>query len=153
MILRNVKLFFPVLDKPSGRFNPEKPTWQLQIRTWDKEQKNEWIELGLLVKAEVPDEGEPYWRCNLRKNSIKADGTAAAPPEVVGADLAPINPRTIGNGSEGHVQIFQYEYRNAQKGVPAVATVLMGVQVTKLVPFEARERETFTAEGTTEIVE
>jgi hypothetical protein len=42
--------------------NLDKP-FQLQIRTWDEEQKNEWIALGLSVKAEVSDEGETYWRC------------------------------------------------------------------------------------------
>jgi hypothetical protein len=150
MILRNVSLYYARLNKPNSKHSPENPTWECQIRTENKEQKNEWIEAGLRVKAEVPDEGAPYWRVNLRKRSIKKDGAKASPPEVVGADLMPINPEIIGNGSIGNVQIFQYEYNSAMgKGI---ASILMGVQVTKLIEFISSPRESFTDEGETEVV-
>lgn len=138
-ILKNVSLWFPKLDpkRPNKRFTPDNPTWDLQIRTENKEVKKEWEAMGLSVKAVVPDEGNPYFRVNLKKKTIKADGTLAGPVEVFDGAKNPINPNTIGNGSVGNVRVFQYEYPKAD-GTKGLAPVLMAVQVTRHLLFEMK---------------
>jgi hypothetical protein len=142
-LLRNCELFYTKLDpkRPNNKFDKENPTWDCQIRTTSKEVKKEWEALNLPVKAVVPDEGAPYYRVNLRKRSIKSDGTAAEPVSVVDGRLTAIDPNTIGNGSIGNIRIFQYEYDKRASSGKGVATILMGLQVTKHVVYEARPRD------------
>jgi len=152
-ILKNVEIWFAKLSKPNAKFNKENPTWELQIRTTSKEIKKEWEEMCLPVKAILPDEGEPYWRVNLKKKSIKNDGGAASPVNVVDAKLEPFaNPNTIGNGSVGNIRLFQYEYPKAGTSQKGVATVLMGVQVLKHVVFTPKTSEDFEEQGETQVV-
>lgn len=146
-IIKDAELWFCRLDPkyPNSKFNPENPAWECQLRTTSKEQKKEWESMGLPVKAIVPDEGETYFRVNLRKKSIKEDGSKASPVEVVGGDLEPIDPSTIGSGSVGNVRVWQYEYTRKDGG-KATAAILMAVQVTKLIVAKQKprkERETF----------
>ena len=151
MILRNCEIFFPKLDRPNAKFNRANPTWELQIRTQDKAQKKEWENAGLNVKTIDPDEGSVFYRCNLRKRSIKANGEEAAPPQVVDGSLNPIDPTSIGNGSIGNIKLYQYEYTDAVRG-KKVASVLMGVQITKHVKYTPPPFEDFE-ETDTEVVE
>lgn len=69
---------------------------------------------------------------NLRKKTIKADGSEATPPQVVDSNLNPIPPTTlIGNGSKVLVSISPYT-------IAAYGTkshTLLGVQVLDLVPY------------------
>lgn len=148
-IVENTEIWYPKLDpkRPNGRYNKENPTWELQIRTEDKDVKKAWEALGLRVKPIIPDEegAKPYYRVNLRKSSFKKSGEAAQPVEVVDGNLEPIDPRIIGNGSIGNVRIFQYEYP-ASGGGTLKASVLMKVQITKLIkytPTAQEEREDF----------
>lgn len=153
-LVKNVELWFAKLDpsKPSKKFNKTNPTWELQIRTKSKDVKKEWEALGLKVKAVIPDEGEPFYRVNLRKKSIKGDGEPSSAPSVVGGKLEPINPNSIGNGSIGNVRIYQYEYNDAAKG-KSLASVLMGVQITKHIVYEAAPRDDDFEEEDMEVVE
>ena len=141
-IIKNAELWFAKLDpkRPSAKFNKKNPTWELQIRTTDKAVKKAWEELNLAVKAIVPDEGAPYFRVNLRKKSIKEDGQDASPIKVVNGHLEDIDPNSIGNGSIGNVRIFQYEYTR-EGGGKGVASVLMGVQVTKHIVYKPKPRD------------
>lgn len=155
-ILKSCEIFFVKLNpkRPNSRFNKKNPTWELQIRTESKEKKKEWEALGLSVKAVIPDDdSKPYYRVNLRKKTIKADGEKASPVKVVNGALEEIDPDTIGNGSVAHIRIYQYEYPD-ENGGKGIASVLMGVQVVKhirYVPkhnddFEMTETETVEAE-------
>lgn len=126
--------------KPNSKFDKENPTWECQIRTSSKTQKKTWAELNLNCKAVVPDDGDPYFRVNLKKSSIKKDGTAAEPVKVVNGALEPLDPDTIGNGSIGNIRIFQYEYPKKEGGT-GVATILMGIQITTHIEFERKARE------------
>jgi hypothetical protein len=126
--------------KPNSKFDKENPTWECQIRTSSKVQKKAWAELNLNCKAVVPDDGDPYFRVNLKKSSIKKDGTAAEPVKVVNGALDPLDPDTIGNGSVGNIRIFQYEYPKKEGGT-GVATILMGIQITTHIEFERKARE------------
>lgn len=151
-IINNCELWFAKLGKPNNKFNKENPTWELQIRTSDKAVKSAWEGLNLAVKGIVPDEGPPFWRVNLRKKSIKADGSPAAPIKVVNGKLEEIDPNSIGHGSIGNVRIFQYEYQDAKKQTK-IASILMGVQVTKLQKFVKKARDDDFTEGENEVVE
>jgi hypothetical protein len=154
MIIENAELWFCKLDpkRPSARFNKENPTWECQIRTKDKNVKKLWESLGLNVKAVVPDEGDPYFRVNLRKKSIKVDGEPASPVTVVDGSLQPVDPKTIGNGSVGNVKVFQYDFPQ-KGGGKGLASVLMGVQLTKHLVYEPRPRDDDFGETITEVIE
>lgn len=141
-IIKDAEMWFAKLDpkRPNAKFNKKNPTWEVQIRTSSKEVKKEWESLGLKVKAVVPDEGDPFFRVNLRKKSVKEDGSNASPIETIDGKLNPIDPNTIGNGSVGNIRIFQYEYSN-DMGQKGIASVLMGVQVTKHIVFKQKPRD------------
>lgn len=140
-LIKNAELHFVKCDpkRPNAKFNKKNPTWEVQIRTTDKNQRKEWEAMGLPVKAVVPDEGAPYWKVNLRKKSFKESGEAAKPVNVVNGQLDDIDPNTIGNGSIGHVRIYQYEYNN--EGTQGIASILMAIQVVRHILYVAQPRE------------
>lgn len=146
-ILENCELHYCKLDpeRPSSQLNKKNPTWELQIRTTDKSQVDEWRAHGITVKAVRKDNDEEgpieYWRANLRKRSIKADGSDAPPPEVVDGDLNAIDPNTIGNGSIGNIRIYNYDYRDKETGQSGTAAILMGVQLTTHIVYTPKERD------------
>jgi len=125
-ILRDCELWHCRLDpeRPNAKYNKENPTWEAQIRTTVKEQKDEWVAEGLKVKVAMDKEDETkflYWYVNLRKKSIKSDGDAGGPVKVIDGELKEVNPNSIGNGSRGNVRLFQYNHPNG------TASVLMGI--------------------------
>lgn len=128
-IIKNVELWYPRLDpqRPNARFNKDRPTWEVQIRTSDKKVKAEWTKLNLKPKTVDADDGI-FYSVTLRKKSKKADGSPNDPVRVVNGSLEPIDPRSIGNGSVGNIRVFQYEYGEDKK----IANMLMSIQVTKL---------------------
>jgi len=152
-ILKNVEIWFVKADpkRPNAKFNKKNPTWECQIRTSDKTTKKEWEELRLPVKAVVPDEGPAYFRVNLRKKSIKEDGEKSSPVKVIDGKMNEIDPNTIGNGSIANVRIFQYEYPKEGGGV-GVASVLMGLQLTKHLMYTPKPRDDDFGDAETEIV-
>lgn len=151
-ILNDCTLFHAKLSRPSNRFDKENPSWELQIRTTSKDVAGEWRGLGLKTTAVVDDDtGEVYYRSNLKKKSKSKDGQTREGPEVVDAALNPLDGKNVGNGSIGNVRISQYEYTDAA-GTAKKASVLMGVQVTKLVYFEPVAGDSFAAVGKTTVV-
>jgi hypothetical protein len=154
MIIKGAELWFPKLDpkRPNAKFNKKNPTWEIQIRTKSKEVKNDWTTKNLLVKAVVPDDGEPYWRVNLRKKSIKQDGEASSPVTVVNGKLEDIDPNSVGNGSVGNVRVYQYEY-DKKDGGKGIVSVLMGIQVTKQIVFKMKPRGDEFEEDESEVIE
>jgi len=152
-IIKNVQIYFAKLNpnRPNPKFNKKNPTWELQLRTSDKVQKAEWEKLGLAVKAVIPEEGAPYYRVNLKKKSIKEDGSPSSVVSVIDGKLKPIDPDTIGNGSVANIRIFQYEYTN--EGKKGIASVLMAVQLTKHLVYTAPPRDDDFEETETEAIE
>jgi len=59
---------------------------------------------------------------------------------MLSGGLDDIDPNTIGNGSIGHIRIFQYEYPKKEGGM-GTATILMGIQITTHIEFERKARE------------
>lgn len=155
-ILQNVKIFKMRCDpkRPSTFYDPTKPTWSVQIRTTDPQQKAEWEAHGVKAKlvvypeghdkegeAMLTEDGKREWRATLRKRAKKQDGSESPPVEVKGGNLVPLDPLTVGDGSIGNVRIFQYTYGKENK----TANVLVGVQIRKLRKVEPRVREDFEA--------
>lgn len=150
-ILKNVEMYFAKLDpaKPNARFDQNNPTWETQIRTKDKAQAKSWKDMNIRV---VPDENDDgvFYRANLKKKSKKRDGTDQNPVTVVNGSLEPIDVNTIGNGSVANVRVYQYDYNVG--GKEGVATMLMAVQVTKLLEYTPKPREDDFAMVETEVV-
>ena len=153
-IIRDCEIWFAKLNpkRPNNKFNKKNPTWDCQIRTTDKAIKKQWEEMQLPVKAVVPDEGAPYYRVNLRKKTIKESGESASPVKVVNGHLEDIDPDSIGNGSIGHIRIFQYEYTK-ETGGKGIASVLMGIQVTKHIVYKAKPRDDDFGMTDTEVID
>lgn len=154
-MLKNVEIFYLKANpaRPNATFNKKNPTWDVQLRTTDKAVRKEWEALNLSVKAIVPDEGAPYFRVNLKKKSIKEDGTPASFVKIVDGSLNDIDPDTVGNGSRGNVRIFQYEYDKTEGGGKGTASVLMGIQITKYVKYKPKKRDDDFGAAETETIE
>jgi hypothetical protein len=169
-ILKNCELHYAYLDpkRPSKKFNKTNPSWEVQIRTSDIEVKKSWEAEGvkaklMVYKAGEDNEGEPIlnaagkkqWLAHLKKKSIKKDGTQSEPVEVVGANLKPVDPTSIGNGSIGNVRVFQYEYEKEGVEGKQLASVLMKIQLLKhivYVPKKGGGDDDFDDEGETETI-
>jgi hypothetical protein len=166
-IIKNVPIYFAKLDpkRPNARLNKTNPTWEVQFRTDDPAQMKEWKELGIRSKVITYPEnhdnaGEPIlnehgkkvWRVNIRKRSKDKNGEPAQPVTVVDAKLRSLDPRIIGNGSIANVRIYQYPYEKADK-TEGIASVLMGLQVTRLVEYVPRVDDDFEeSEEETEVI-
>lgn len=153
-IFKQCQVWYPKLDprRPNARFNKNNPTWEIQLRTTDKAQKKEWEDGGLHVVKVAPDEGEPFWRVNLKKKSKKSSGEPSAPVRVVDGKLNPIDPNTIGHGSVANVRVYQYDYEKPDGGGTGLASVLMAVQLTKHIKYTPGPQDDFDEEET-EVVE
>lgn len=154
MMLPNCEIWYPKLvpSRPNARFNKANPTWEVQIRTTSKDQKREWQEANLNVAAVLPDDDTPpYWRVNIKRSVLKADGTESKEVDVIDGNLDPVDPGTIGNGSIANLRVFQYEYENDDgKGI---ATMLMGVQLTRHILYKPTiDPEDQFQSATTEVI-
>jgi hypothetical protein len=151
--IKNAELYFCKLNRkrPNDKFNKENPTWECQIRTSDKEVKKVWEAMGLSVKAIVPDDGPTYFRVNLRKKSIKKDGSPASPVKCVNGKLDEVDPDTIGNGSIGNVRVFQYPFE--KNGKKQLVSVLMGVQLVKHILYKPKAMDDEFEETESEVTD
>lgn len=151
-ILNNCELFYARLnpERPSARFDPENPTWSVQLRTKDKAQRKQWLELGLRVKTVVDeDTDEVSHRVNLSKRAKKKSGEPANPVSVLDSQLKPLDPAIIGNGSIANVRVHTYEFTRPD-GTPGKAAELRAIQVLKLVKYDPpayADDEDFTPAG------
>jgi hypothetical protein len=158
-ILRKCELWWIKCDpkKPNPTFDKENPRWEVQIRTTDKSQMQDWKAVNLKPKSVTDEDGNHlYWKINLQKKSKKSDNeTPLAPVKFVDGGLNDIDPNTVGNGSVGDVRLFQYDYetgtgKNKKKGI---ASMLMAVQVTKHIVYTPPQREDDFEMQDTEVIE
>ena len=121
------------LSKPVDPFG-EGYAWELQITTDDIETAKEWVSQNLNVKTSK-DNGKTTYYVNLKRWCVKpSTGEKYTPPVVVDGEGKPIDPSTVGNGSEGRVKAYQYQW--SRGGNSGTATILIAVKVTKLVEFK-----------------
>jgi len=141
LIVKNVEFFWAKLGKPvENQFNGDYQ-WELQVRVPAKRAKD--LEVLGTVKHPVKDgvEDKTVAYVNLRKKSVKVDGSAAAPVRVVDAAKNEMDGSIIGNGSKGNVIVMQkpYEIKNPKTGKvtkSGIATSLSAVQVLELIEFK-----------------
>lgn len=165
MIINNVQLWYVQCDpkRPNARLNKKNPTWEVQCRTTDFEQKKEWEAAGLPVKlmvhkAGTEKEGEPYltedgkkqWRMNLKKRSLTAKGEPAKPVIVVNGSLEEVDPNTIGNKSLANLRIYQYPYKKADE-TDGLAAVIMAIQLVRHIKYTPKPGESFEMFETEEV--
>lgn len=146
--LTNVEIFFTKVDpkRPSKQLTPANPTWETQIRTTDKEVRKKWMAMNIKTKAVREDKDDEeskilYYSANLKKKSLKKDGTPNGPVEVINGKGEDLDPNSIGNGSVANLRIFQHDY--VFEGIPGIATVLMGMQIIKHVVYVQQPMEEF----------
>jgi len=137
-VIKDVELFWVKLDpeNPVDPFSSGKLVWELQMRTSDKKVANEWKKKGLPVRH---IEDENVYACNVKKLAKNSKGDALTPPRVVDGKLKELDPKIVGNGSIGNVQLSPREW--AMGGKSGVVFDLMAVQVVKLVEYSGSNLE------------
>jgi hypothetical protein len=155
-VLKDVELWFARLDpkNPNSLFDKDNPTWEVQIRTKDKNQMQDWKSLNLKPKLEQDENNGTYWKVNLKRKSKKKDGTPLSPVKVVDGALEDVDPNTIGNGSIGDVRIFQYDYEVGVGKVKksGVASMLAAIQLSKHIVYIRQKSEDDFSMRDTEVV-
>lgn len=149
-IVKDLEFFWAKLAKPvENQFNGDMQ-WELQVR-FPKARVAEMEQYGSV--KEVKDQKGVY-QLNLRKKSVKADGSDAAAIEVVGLTKgSTVDPVKIGNGSKGNVKLLlrDFEIKNPKTGKvtkTGTSVMLAKVQVTELKEYVPQARgDDFDFEG------
>jgi hypothetical protein len=149
MLLKNVTIRYAKLnpDRPDKKMVKE-GRWSLQMITRSREQAKEWKDAQIKTKMDEDEEGV-YWVANLGKRATKADGSPAAPIEVVNGSKVAIDPNSLGNGSICNIKIYQRPYVNKETGANMIQNMLTGVQVKVHKVYVPRVYEEFEDEGET----
>lgn len=151
-IIKNAEIWYTKLDpkRPNKSLNKKIPTWEIQIRTKDKEVKKAWEEMDLNVKLVEDEKYGVYYRVNLKKKAKKETGEDNSPVKLVDGKLDELDPNSIGNGSIGNIRIWQREYE--YQGKKGIASTLMAVQIIKHVVYTPKPFEDEFDETETEVV-
>jgi len=151
-ILKNVELNWVKLSEPVDNYTGDKKIYEIQVSVPESRE----AELSDIRKTRVKDGKATI---NLSKNAFLKDGQDAAKVRVVDSNKLPLDPKIIGNGSLGNVMIMQspYEIKHPKTGKvtkSGISSMLVAVQVTKLIKYEPKPRIDFdsadTSDNTTE---
>lgn len=124
-LISNVTLNWVRLDKPQNPFGTEQ--YEVQIETKDPAKAAELTANHMNVKEKETG----IFTVSLKRKAKRADGSDNGKVEVVGTKASEvIDVRTIGNGSQGNVIVWQYPYDAA--GRQGIATSLTKIQITDL---------------------
>ena len=124
-LISNVTLNWVRLDKPQNPFGTEQ--YEAQIETRDPAKAAELTANHMNVKEKETG----VFTVSLKRKAKRADGSDNGKVEVVGTKASEvIDVRTIGNGSQGNVIVWQYPYDAA--GRQGIATSLTKIQITDL---------------------
>ena len=122
-VIRNVNFYYAKLDKPVSPFGTE--IYDLQVR-FPKERIEEMSAYGKVRQVE-----DGNYAINITRKAKNAKGQKT-PVRVVDAEKNPIKD-LIGNGSEGNVIVYQYDWNVS--GRSGTKTILIAVQVTNLIKY------------------
>lgn len=153
-IFKNVLIRYARLDpaKPNHKF--DKPDnkggrWELQMVTYDKNQKDAWAKEGL--RAKIQEEADKIaYVVTIDRKVINGKGEVCEGIQVVDAAKKPLDPKFIGNDSIANIRTFPYDYET-DAGKKGVKHVLMGVQILHLKKYVPKPTEDFNTEGETSI--
>ena len=119
-------------------FNKQEYIWELQIATTDADKAQMLRDNHMNVK-----EKNGVFSVGLKRKTKKADGSDNGPVRVVDGNLAAIEDvRSIGNGSEGNVIVYQFPWSNM--GQSGISSILTAVQVTKLEVYKPDAASSFS---------
>ena len=122
-VLRNVSFYYAKLDKPVSPFGTD--IFDMQVR-FPKERIQEMAEFGKVREVE-----NGMFAINITRKAMNAK-KQKTPVRVVDQDKNPIKD-LIGNGSEGNIIVYQYDWEVS--GRTGRKSVLIAVQVTKLIKY------------------
>ena len=135
MILKNVELYWTKVD-PSNHdmgFSGDKPQWNTQIRTRNKDAVSAWKEVGMNPKVEEDDDGI-FYRISVHKDAFNKQGQPNKPVPVVGPDLMPLEDvSVIGNGTVANVKLRSFEWTFKSK--TGIGFRLDAIQIVNLVEY------------------
>jgi len=150
-IIKNVELNWVKLSEPVDNYTGDKKIYEVQVSV--PEDRNN--ELEAIRKTRIKD-GKSI--INLSKNAFLKSGDEAAKVRVVDSNKLPLDPKMIGNGSIGNVMIMQspYEIKNPKTGKvtkSGISSMLVAVQVTKLIKYLPKPKVDFDSVDTSEMHE
>jgi hypothetical protein len=159
-IIKDVEMWWVKLDpkRPAPAFGDSGPKWEFQARL-TKAQAAELKLLNIVAKPVINTETDAvdYYKYSFNKKTHKSDGSDQGPVRVVDGKLNLVDPNTIGNGSKANIRVFQYDYevkaKDGKGGKKGIATMLMEVQLTKLVKYVPKPRDDEFEETETEVVD
>ena len=126
-IIKEVKFYYSKLDKPVSPFGTE--IYDIQLR-FPKHRIKEMTAYG---KPREVEGGE--YAINITRKAKNAKGQKT-PVRVVDKDKNPMKD-LIGNGSEGNVIVYQYDWEVS--GRTGTKTILIALQVTNLLEYTREE--------------
>lgn len=148
VIIKDLEFFWAKLDpkKPVAPFGEDR--WELQVRFPSKRDE----EMSAYGKVKPVNDEKNKSFINLVKKAELASGEPAKPVRVVDASKEPLDPKIIGNGSAGNVMLMlrDYEIKHPKTGKvtkSGTTSMLIAVQVTKLVKYEPKSGLDFDNEG------
>ena len=122
-IIKEVNFYYSKLDKPVSPFGTE--IYDIQLRF----PKHRIKEMSAFGKVREVEDGN--YAINITRKAKNAKGQKT-PVRVVDAEKNPIKD-LIGNGSEGNVIVYQYDWNVS--GRSGTKTILIAVQVTNLIKY------------------
>src|SRR5210317_54293 len=122
-VIRNVNFYYAKLDKPVSPFGTE--IYDLQVR-FPKERIQEMSAFGKVREVE-----DGNFAINITRKAKNAKGQKT-PVRIVDTNKAPIKD-LIGNGSEGNIIVYQYDWNVS--GRSGTKTILIAIQVTNLIKY------------------
>jgi len=122
-VIRNVNFYYAKLDKPVSPFGTE--IYDLQLR-FPKERIEEMSTYGKVRQVE-----DGNYAINITRKAKNAKGQKT-PVRIVDSNKNQIKD-LIGNGSEGNVIVYQYDWNVS--GRSGTKTILIAVQVTNLIKY------------------
>jgi len=143
-IIKNVTLNWVKIAEPVDNYNGDKKIYEIQASV-PEERKGELEQLG-----KVRPMGDLFG-LNLHKNAFKVDGTEAKKVRCVDGNKLELDPRIVGNGSVGNIMVMTspYEIKHPKSGKvtkSGTSTMLLAIQVTKLVKYEPKSGIDFDEE-------
>jgi hypothetical protein len=122
-VIRNVNFYYAKLDKPVSPFGTE--IYDLQVR-FPKERVQEMSAYGKVREVE-----DGNFAINITRKAKNAKGQKT-PVRIVDTEKNPIKD-LIGNGSEGNIIVYQYDWNVS--GRTGTKTILIAIQVTNLIKY------------------
>jgi len=145
-IIKNVTFSWVKLSEPVDNYTGDKKIYEVCVAVPPAREK----ELAAIRKTR-PMGKDGMVGINLSKNAFKKDGSEAQKVRCVDANKMPLDPKIVGNGSVGNVLIMQspYEIKHPKTGKvtkSGTSTMLIAIQVTKLIKYEPKSSMDFDTE-------